>query len=100
MATTPAEVEQATDGERREKASTTGQTGSILFADLVRVHYEWERSGASDGELERRYRRKLEEFQECEGKIQHSYWATRRPSAVALTVKPRSRIASLRSDRD
>src|ERR687887_2188059 len=100
MATTPAELEQATKGERREKPSTTGQTGSILFADLVRAHYEWERSGACDGELERRYRRNLEEFQKCEGNLQHAYWATRRPSAVALTIKPRARIASLRSDHD
>lgn len=100
MHTTPAEIEQATDGERSDKASTTGQTGSILFAELVRVHYEWERSGASDGELERRYRRKLEEFQECEGQLQHAYWATRRPSAVALTVKPKAPVTSLRGDRD
>ena len=81
-------AEQDNTGVQPEGPSTEGQTGSVLFPELVRAHYEWERAGCGPGESEERYRAKLQRFQEQEGSVLHAYWATRRPSAVALTVKP------------
>jgi hypothetical protein len=75
-----------------EEALTTGETGSVSFAELVRIHYAWERAfsgGRPDEQLEAEFRRKLEEFQECEGTLLHAYWSRRRPSAVALTARAR-----------
>ena len=72
----------------------SGQSGAVSFAEVVRVHYEWERAmrrGAPDDELEKRFRDKLREFQEKEGTLLHAYWSRRRPSAVALTVRHRRR---------
>jgi hypothetical protein len=72
----------------------SGQSGAVSFAELVRVHFEWERAqrrGAPDDELEERFRDKLKEFQQKEGSLLHAYWSRRRPSAVALTVRPRGR---------
>lgn len=73
----------------------SGQAGAVSFAELVRVHFEWERAmrrGTPDDELERCFRDKLREFQEKEGALLHAYWSRRRASAVALTVRPRRRI--------
>ena len=72
----------------------SGQSGAVSFAEVVRVHYEWERAmrrGAPDDELEQRFRDKLREFQQKEGTLLHAYWSRRRPSAVALTVRHRRR---------
>jgi hypothetical protein len=72
------------------EALATGEAGSVSFAELVRVHYEWERAsrrGRPDDELERAFRQKLDEFQKAEGTLLHAYWSRRRPSAVALTVR-------------
>jgi hypothetical protein len=72
----------------------SGQSGAVSFAELVRIHFEWERAlqrGTPDEELEKRFRDKLEEFQKNEGTLLHAYWSRRRPSAVALTVNPRRR---------
>ena len=73
----------------------SGQSGAVSFAELVGVHFEWERAvrrGEPDDELEERFRDKLREFQQKEGTLLHAYWSRRRPSAVALTVKPRRRL--------
>jgi hypothetical protein len=73
----------------------SGQSGSVSFAELVRIHYAWERAlrrGAPDDGLEERFRDKLKEFQHKEGSLLHAYWSRRRPSAVALTVRPRRRL--------
>ena len=72
----------------------SGQSGAVSFAEVVRVHYEWERAmrrGTPDDELEQLFRDKLREFQQKEGALLHAYWSRRRPSAVALTVRPRRR---------
>lgn len=73
----------------------SAQSGAVSFAEVVRVHYEWERAmrrGTPDDELEQRFRDKLREFQQREGSLLHAYWSRRRPSAVALTVRPRRRL--------
>src|SRR5262249_140837 len=78
----------------------SGQSGSVGFPELVRAHFNWERSGQTDAELERSYRAKLEAFQALEGEVSNVYWATKRPSAIALTMKPRRPIATFCSDND
>jgi hypothetical protein len=93
-------VEQAVDGEPHDQRWTTGQAGSGSFPELVRAHFDWERAGCSDGADEQRYRQRLREFEAREGEVSHVYWATRRPSAVALTVKPKTGLAGLVSDHD
>lgn len=73
----------------------SGQSGAVSFAEVVRVHFEWERAlrrGTPDDELERRFRDALREFQQKEGALLHAYWSRRRPSAVALTVRSRRRF--------
>lgn len=70
-----------------DEASTVAQAGSVAFPELVRAHYEWEQSAQTNSELEARFRRKLEEFRALEGELESVYWATRRPSAVALTTR-------------
>lgn len=102
--------------------------GTLLFPELVLAHHRWfvacadfgkpggvpDRYAPSgwvpgsvtpDGELRRReddYRRKLDEFQRREGEIVSAYWSATTPSAVALTLKPPSRLARLlrRQDAD
>ena len=71
-----------------------------MFAELVRKHYEWERNPGENGAREQRYRQAVQEFELREGDITHVYWSTKRPSAVALTVKPRGRIVRWLSDDD
>ena len=93
-------VEQATDGAVRDQVLTRGETGSVSFAELVRAHYAWERAGCEEGPEADRYRSALLAFQTEEGELMHVYWATRRPSAIALTVKRRSRLARMFSDHD
>ncbi len=93
-------VEQAVDGEPPDAEWTTGHSGSVTFPELVRTHFEWVRGGAADEALERRYRRALEVFQQDEGALRHAYWATRRPSAVALTFKEKGRLSSFLTDSD
>jgi hypothetical protein len=85
----------AADDRIEEEALATGETGSVSFAELVRIHYEWERAfrgGRPDAELEAEFRAKLVEFQECEGTVLHAYWSRRRPSAVALTARAHRRF--------
>jgi hypothetical protein len=93
-------VEQATDGAVRDEVLTQGQAGSGSFPELVRAHYAWERAGCEEGPEGDRYRSVLHKFQEDEGELMHVYWATRRPSAIALTLKRRSRLARMFSDHD
>ena len=93
-------VEQATDGAVRDEVRTRGQAGSVSFAELVRAHYAWERVGCEEGPEADRYRSSLHKFQEDEGELMHVYWATKRPSAIALTLKRRSRVARMFSDHD
>ena len=96
MTDTAVQSEQDTVAEQvPEEALTIGESGSVSFAELVRVHYEWERSfrdGRPNEALEEEFRAKLEEFQRCEGVLLHAYWSRRRPSAVALTIRARSRF--------
>jgi hypothetical protein len=72
-----------------EAASTRAEAGSIAFAQLVRAHFDWERSRGTDLEFEARFRSTLEEFEKAEGELKHVYWSTKRPSAVALTIRER-----------
>jgi hypothetical protein len=93
-------VEQATDGAIRDGISTRAESGSVFFPELVRAHYAWEKTGCVDGREADRYSDVLKAFQADEGEMLHVYWATRRPSAVALTLKRRSRLARMFSDHD
>src|SRR6266511_5298141 len=94
-------TEQVVDGPPVDENGWTGATaGSGMFPELVRAHYEWERRAGHNGSHAERYRHALEAFEKREGELVHVYWATRRPSAVALTLKPRSRIAALVHDND
>jgi hypothetical protein len=93
-------VEQATDGAVRDQVLTRQEAGSVSFAELVRAHYAWERAGCEEGAEADRYRTALLAFQTEEGELMHVYWATKRPSAIALTVKRRSRLARMFSDHD
>jgi hypothetical protein len=88
---------------RGEEAAPTAEVGSPFFADLVRAHYVWERelsgkNGTDSGrldELDDAYHDKLREFRAAEGDILEVYWCIRKPSAVALTEKPRTRMERL-----
>lgn len=86
-------LEQATDGAHDE-TWMVGQSGGVSFPDLVRAHYSWERAGGGEGEAARRWRACLDAFQQQEGEIRYAYWTTQRPSAVALTMKPRHGLAA------
>lgn len=99
-ATETTDVEQATSGSTLDEAWTSAQVGSVTFPELVRAHYDWERSGAANGATEQRYRDALKRFEEDEGELMHAYWATRRPSAVALTLKQKHPLVRLVSDHD
>ena len=72
----------------------------MFFPELVRAHYAWEKTGCVDGREADRYSDVLKSFQADEGEMLHVYWATKRPSAVALTLKRRSRLARMFSDHD
>lgn len=96
----PSEVEQVTAGAPQDESLTVGQAGSVAFAELVRAHFAWEQAGTSNGDVEQRYRRRLADFQTQEGELMHAYWSTRRPSAIALTVKQRSWVGRLVTDND
>jgi hypothetical protein len=71
----------------------TEATGSPLFAGLVWAHYWYERerrkpkSGTELDALEKAYSDKLKEFEDQAGQLDHVYWSTRAPSAVAMTVR-------------
>ncbi|HET9324033.1 MAG TPA: hypothetical protein VFO03_09155 [Gaiellaceae bacterium] len=93
-------VEQGADGALRDEPSTSGQAGSVSFPELVRAHYEWERSSALNGDGDDRYHELLARFQEAEGDLVHAYWATRRPSAVALTIKRNGWLRQMVTDHD
>jgi hypothetical protein len=102
MATTVGEEQELVgelDGSRNGRW-TSAQSGSVCFPELVRAHFNWERSGQTDAELERAYRDKLKEFEELEGEVTNVYWATKRPSAIALTMKARGPVATFVSDND
>lgn len=76
--------------EEGGRPPATGQTGAVLFAELVWAHYWWEQERhwhreATDPDTERAYREKLEEFEREQGAIIQVYWSTRAASAVALT---------------
>lgn len=85
---------------RRQPA--VAQTGASQFPHVVWAHYQWEQllhrerdtgQPLSDAdrtrleELEATYRRKLNDFQKEQGKLEQVYWSTRTASAVAMTVK-------------
>ena len=93
-------IEQATNGARQDEALTSGQAGSVSFPELVRAHYVWERAGCMDGPDAERYRVALKAFQDNEGDLVHAYWATKRPSAVALTIRRNGRLKQLVTDHD
>ncbi len=93
-------VEQATNGARADEFTTSDGAGSDSFPELVRAHYAWEKAGCSEGPEAERYRSVLQKFQDKEGDLLHVYWATKRPSAVALTRKERTGIAKRFSDHD
>jgi hypothetical protein len=90
-------VEHATDGEPHDQMWMRTQTGTS-FPEVVRAHYAWERAGCAPGDAERRFREALVAFEQREGELQHAFWATERPSAVALTAKPKGRMAAFLTD--
>ncbi len=92
--------EQVVDGRVDETGWTGAIAGSGMFPELVRAHYEWEQDPGRTGPVAERYRDALEAFQNREGQLVQAYWATQRPSAVALTLKPRGRISALVHDND
>jgi hypothetical protein len=102
----PAATISLSDADLREESTTqddswtNGQSGAVSFSELVRAHYEWEKEGCADGATGARYRGKLDSFQRNEGELIHAYWATRRPSAVGLTVREGNRFVSLVNDHD
>lgn len=84
---------------------TARHIGSPFFADLVRVHYAWERAladpGSADVErLEAEYAKKLAQFGGEEGDIVEAYWCVREASAVALTTQKQTSWQWLRGERD
>jgi hypothetical protein len=94
-------VEQATDGAvASEEAFAVAHAGAVSFPELVRAHYAWERGGCVEGPAEDQYRRLLAMFQAEEGPLVHSYWSTKRPSAVALTIKENEWLTQLLTDHD
>ncbi len=93
-------AEQATNGARVDEFTTTAQAGSGSFPELVRAHYAWEKAGCVEGKEAERYLSLLETFQKKEGELLHVYWATKRPSAVALTRKPSRGLVKWTSDHD
>ena len=93
-------VEHSTDGAAADETYADEQAGAVSFAELVRAHYAWERGGCVEGPAEAHYRRLLKDFQEDEGELVHSYWSTRRPSAVALTIKQNKWLVQLVTDHD
>jgi hypothetical protein len=65
------------------------------FPDLVWAHYAWERSRESQEPDARRldeYRRTREAFEAKYGEIVEAYWCQAEASAVAVTVKQRSKV--------
>ena len=93
-------VEQATDGALQDEVLTTAQSGSVSFPELVRAHYAWEKVGCVDGPEAERFRAALAEFQKREGELKHVYWARKRPSAVALTVRSHEGLRGRFTDQD
>jgi hypothetical protein len=97
MAATATSTPSQIDGDRPARIrARTEQAGSPVFAELVWAHHRYERERnrgrASEAELrtlEQAYVDKLDEFQECAGRLEHVYWSTKEASAVALTVKRR-----------
>jgi hypothetical protein len=82
------------DGEPRRTRTPTDQAGSPLFAELVWAHHRYERERdrgrAPEDELralQQAYLDKLDEFQDCAGRLEHVYWSTKQASAVAMTAK-------------
>jgi hypothetical protein len=94
-----ASVELGIDGRSPDGDASIQETAAGMFAELVRVHYDWERHPSESGARER-YQRTLKNFATQEGEITHVYWSTKRASAVALTVKSRGRIARWLFDDD
>jgi hypothetical protein len=81
------------DGGTARLRAPTEQAGSPVFAELVWAHHRYERERhrgrGTDAELqtlEQAYRDKLDEFQDCAGKLEQVYWATKDASAVAMTI--------------
>ena len=94
-------VEHKTDGAvATEEAFAVAHAGGVSFPELVRAHYAWERGGCVEGPAEDHYRELLKRFQDEEGELVHSYWSTRRPSAIALTIKENEWLAQLLTDHD
>jgi hypothetical protein len=93
-------TELAVDGRAEEDGWTGATAGSGMFPELVRAHYEWEQQSGANGNAGKRYRATLEAFERREGELVHVYWARKRPSAVALTVKPGGRVVALLHDND
>jgi hypothetical protein len=94
-------VEYATDGAvATEETFAVAHAGGVSFPELVRAHYAWERGGCVEGPAEDHYRRLLKQFQDEEGELLHSYWSTKRPSAVALTIKENPWLIQLVTDHD
>ena len=99
-ATEAAVVEQSAVGTVHDEEWTTQQLGAVSFPELVRAHYEWEKAGARNGDGDARFHQLLARFQQEEGELVHAYWATRRPSAVALTIKRNGWLKQMVTDHD
>lgn len=92
--------EVAVEQAEVDEGWTSAQSGAVSFPDLVRAHYAWERASEPDGALAARWHQALAAFQAEEGELRYAYWATRRPSAVALTMKKRHWAIRFLADND
>ena len=78
----------------------SGQSGAVSFAEVVGIHFEWERAvrrGTPDDELEQRFRDKLREFQQKEGTLLHAYWSRRRLGRRAEVARAPAQAADAQS---
>jgi hypothetical protein len=75
---------------RKRFGRVRAEPGDCSFPELVWAHHLRQREldeGRIHGEAEQEYRRRLQAFQEAEGRLVNAYWCTTEASAVAVTEK-------------
>jgi len=90
----PAEQASQRLGLNGNQPSRTSVAGPVHFPDLVRAHYDWRKAvedGRPSDDVEATYYAMLDRFQSEYGQIVNAYWCLDKPSAVALTERPRAR---------
>ena len=80
--------------------SSNGRNAHVSFSELVRAHWDWDRSEPDAAKAVRsRFRELLEEFEREAGEIVDAYWCRKEASAVALTRRERIRQGRWRRHR-